>query len=116
MIKYLATSVVVYTAVLAAILLYKYDSGMAAGAILGGSTILASLGGLGLYWHFIFMKKPIAFMLFIIIFKYLILIGLLWCVYSFKWINPIGFCLGLTALIFSLLVALVLKRIESRNQ
>jgi hypothetical protein len=116
MIKVLATSIVVYTAVVAGIILYYYGSGMAAGVILGGSTILASLGGLGLYWHFIFVKKPIAFVLSIIIFKYLILIGLLWCVYSFKWIDPIGFCIGLTALLFSLLVALVIKHYESRSR
>ena len=112
MIKYIAASIVLYTVLVASILFAFTDIGLAVGAILGGLTVFVSFGGLAAYWHLIFIKKHIAFVLLIIIFKYLILIGLLWSVYSVKWINPIGFCIGLTALIFSLIVALFVKKFE----
>jgi len=115
MIKYIAISIVAYTALLASILFAFADKGLAVGAILGGITVFVSFSGLAAYWHLIFIKKHIAFVLLIIIFKYLILIGLLWSVYTQKWINPIGFCIGLTALIFSLLVAIVVKKIEKKS-
>lgn len=115
MIKSIAVSVVLYTALLACILFAFADKGLAVGAILGGMTVFVSFGGLAAYWHLIFVKKHIAFVLLIIIFKYLILIGLLWSVYTFKWINPIGFCIGLTALIFSLIVALVVKKFQKKS-
>lgn len=115
MIKHIAASIILYTALVASILFALADKGMAVGAILGGLTVFVSFGGLAAYWHLIFVKKHIAFVLLIIIFKYLILIGLLWSVYSFKWINPIGFCIGLTALIFSLIVALFVKKFEKKS-
>lgn len=114
MIKYIAASIFLYTVALACILFAFSNVGMAIGAILGGLTVLVSFGGLAAHWHLVFIKKHIAFVLLIIIFKYLILIGLLWSVYSYKWINPIGFCIGLTALMFSLIVALVVKKFEKK--
>ncbi len=112
MIKSIAVSIALYTAAIACLLFAFYDKGLAVGAILGGMTVFVSFGGLAAYWHLIFVKKHIAFVLLIIIFKYLILIGLLWSVYTLKWINPIGFCIGLTALIFSLIVALGVKKFK----
>ena len=110
MIKYIILSIVIYTALLSGFSYTLFDKNLGIGVIFGGLTVLTSLGGLAWHWYIIIKKKLIALALLIIIFKYLILIALLWSVYSFKWIDPIGFCLGLTALIFSLLVALVIKR------
>lgn len=112
MIKYIALSIILYTCVVASILFSFFDRGLAVGSILGGLTVLVSFGGIAAYWHLIFIKKHIAFVLLLIIFKYLILIGLLWSVYSFKWINPLGYCIGLAALIFSLVVAVIVRRFE----
>ncbi|MCC2679372.1 MAG: hypothetical protein K0R29_1948 [Pseudobdellovibrio sp.] len=116
MIKTIALSIVAYTVLIACILFAITDKGLAVGAILGGLTVFVSFAGLAAYWHLIFVKKHIAFVLLIIIFKYLILIGLLWSVYTQKWINPIGFCIGLTALMFSLIVALIVKKFEKKSQ
>lgn len=110
MIKYLILSIVIYTALISGLTYAFFDKNLSIGVLFGGLTVLTSIGGLASHWYLIIHKKLIALALLIIIFKYLILIALLWSVYSFKWIDPIGFCLGLTALIFSLFVALVIKR------
>ena len=119
MIKYIATSIFIYTLLLSGALFYFFDRGLgiglAVGVLLGGLTVFVSVGGLALYWHLILAKKLIAFAALIIIFKYLILIGILWSVYSLRWISPIGFCLGLSSLIVSLVVAVVVKRFENQN-
>lgn len=116
MIKYIAASIFLYTVAIASILFAFTDIGLTVGAILGGLTVFVSFGGLAAYWHLVFVKKYIAFVLLIIIFKYLILIGLLWSMFTYKWINPIGFCIGLTALIFSLIVALFVKKFEKKSE
>ena len=115
MIKYIATAIVIYSLLLASTLFYFFGAGFGVGALLGGLTVFVSVGGLALYWHLILAKKLIAFAALIIIFKYLILIGILWSVYSLRWISPIGFCLGLSSLIVSLVVAVVVKRFENKN-
>jgi hypothetical protein len=115
MIKYTALSVLIYTTILSGVSYFVTDLGFTLGVIIGGVTVFVSISGIALHWYLIIQKKLIALALLIIIFKYLILIGLLWSLYSFKWISPIGFCLGLTSLMFSLIVALVIKRFENKT-
>ena len=72
--------------------------------------MLINVGGLSAFWQLVFSKKLIALAAVIIIFKYLILAVILWSLYTLKWLSPVGFCIGLASLLFSVLVLLVVKQ------
>ncbi len=72
--------------------------------------MLINLLGLWILWKFIFSKKSIALVLLVIIFKYLILGLILWNLNRIPWMQPLGFILGLSSLVFGILTMLVLKK------
>lgn len=74
----------------------------------------ANVLGLAWFWRLIFQKKSIALAVFAIIFKYLILALILWSLSSSQWLSPAAFCVGLTALLFGVLVVLLKSHFSAK--
>ena len=115
MIKTLATSIVLYTLAASFIANIMLSTDFAMSILIGGFTMLINVVGLALFWRLIFSKKLIALAMVIIIFKYLILAVVLWSLYNFKWINPLGFCIGLGSLMISIFVLLLTKQFLKKD-
>ncbi len=60
-------------------------------------------------WRIIFQKKSIALAVGLIIFKYSILAAILWKLSSVKWLEPVGFVLGLLIFMVALIGSLFFK-------
>ncbi len=71
--------------------------------------MLLNLAATSFCWKLIFCKKSIALAVFVIIFKYVILGVILWGLSRAGWLNAIGFLVGLTSLVFSILAAMLIK-------
>jgi hypothetical protein len=110
MIKYIATSIFLYTLVATGAGFIWANQSFALSVLIGGITMLINIFGLAYFWSLVFSKKSIALAVLIIIFKYVILAAVLWSFTSMRWLSPIGFCVGLASLIFALIVSLVLKK------
>lgn len=111
MIKLLATSMFAYTITATLISYFLISNEYAIGVFVGGITMLVNLGGLAAFWKLIFSKKLIALAMLIIIFKYLILAVVLWALYTYKWLNPVGFFIGLASLLFGVFMLLIVKQL-----
>ena len=116
MIKLLATSIFLYTLALALGAQFLYNSDISISVLLGGLTMWANVLGLAFFWRLIFLKKSIALAVLTIIFKYLILALILWSLASAKWLNPAAFCVGLTALLFGVLVVLLKNSLTQKSE
>lgn len=79
-------------------------------AMMGGSLMTFNLLGLWLLWRLIFLKKSIALVVLIIIFKYLILGLILLNLNQLLWMRPKGFILGLSSLIFGIIGVVIFKK------
>ncbi len=71
--------------------------------------MLINLLGLSFVWGQIFSKKSTGLAVLTILLKYLGLGLLLWAFSGSKWIEPIGFILGLSTLILSILSMTAVK-------
>lgn len=109
MIKKISLYLLLYTLIGFTLSYWLLNSSFALSFMVGGLAMLANVVGLSFIWRLIFYKKSIALAVFIIIFKYLILGMILWSFASVKWLSPIGFVCGLSALLFSVLLAALLK-------
>lgn len=114
MIKLLAISIFLYTALATAVALSFQTTGFAVSVALGGGTMGVNVLALSLMWRLIFSKKSIALAVLVIIFKYLILALILWSLASIKWLSPIGFSIGLAALLFGVLVVLLKNSLSQK--
>ena len=112
MIKKISLFILFYTLIGFALANWFLNSSFALSFLVGGLAMLANVVGLSFIWRLIFYKKSIALAIFIIIFKYLILGMILWSFASVKWLSPIGFVCGLSALLVSVLWAALLKSIS----
>lgn len=114
MIKLLAASIFIYTMVLAAGAQYMYGFAVSLSVLLGGLMMWVNVLGLAWFWSLIFQKKSIALAAFAIIFKYLILALIFWSLSSSHQLSPAAFCVGLTALLFGVLVVLLKSRLSTK--
>lgn len=83
--------------------------------LFGGFAVLLNLAALSFSWSLIFSKKSIALAVFVIIFKYLILAVILLGLSTTKWLSIIGFLTGLASLVFSIIVATIIKSVATRD-
>ena len=82
----------------------------------GSMMMLINLAGLSLVWNFIFSKKSIALVLSVIIFKYLILVMILWILAAATWMRPVGFLVGSASLVLSILTALSIESFSKKRR
>ena len=73
--------------------------------------MLINLIGIWFFWKLVFLKKSIAFVVLVIIFKYLILGVILWNLTQAPWFQPIGFLIGLSALLFGMVLSVFFKNV-----
>ena len=95
---------------------FKVGNEFALSSLFGTGVMVANLLGLRLIWKMFFSKKSIALVVSVIIFKYLILGLILLNLNQIKWMNPIGFVLGLSSLLFGILSSLVVKNYFTGQQ
>ena len=114
MIKILALSILIYTLSLAGGAYLIYGLAVSVSVLLGGLSMWINVLGLAYFWSLVFRKKSIALAAIAIIFKYLILALILWSLSTSKWLSPAGFCVGLTALLFGVLVVLLKTRLSTK--
>lgn len=114
MIKLLALSILIYTLVLATAAYFLYGLALCVSVFLGGFAMWVNVMGLAYFWSRIFQKKSIALTALAIIFKYLILALILWSLSSSQWLSPAAFCVGLTALLFGVLVVLLKSHFSAK--
>ncbi len=115
MIKILALSILFYTLSLAGGAYLIYGLAVSVSVLLGGLSMWINVLGLAYFWSLVFRKKSIALAAIAIIFKYLILALILWSLSSIKWLNLPAFCVGLTSLIFGVLVVLIKNKQMTNN-
>ncbi len=116
MIKITAALTVSFTLLIAIGCAIVFDLDTAKSAAIGGALMIVNLFGLWILWKLIFLKKSIALVVLIIIFKYLILGLILWKLSQLAWIRPQGFILGLSSLLFGIVGTTVYKKLTFRNQ
>lgn len=115
MIKNITMIATIYS-LAASLLSYFYiNASFSVSVLFGGLVVLLNMAALSFSWNLIFSKKSIALAVFVIIFKYLILAVILWVLSSTKWLNIIGFLIGLISLVFSILVAMMIKSLARRG-
>ncbi len=114
MIKIFALSILIYSLCLAVAAYFIYDLAISVSVLMGGLMMWVNVMGLAYFWSVIFRKKSIALAAFAIIFKYLILALILWSLSTSKWLSPAAFCVGLTALLFGVLVVLLKTRLSTK--
>ncbi len=117
MIKNIATLMVIYVFILALAAQLYLNNEYAISIVLGGSLMLINLAGLAIAWRLIFFaKKSIALAAFVIIFKYVILGMILWSLASVSWLKLTGFLLGMTSMVFAILVATLVKSYSRKTR
>lgn len=109
MIKNITIAILIFSVVVSGASYIFVNLEFAVSVLLGGIMMLINLLGLAFVWRLIFSKKSIALAALIIIFKYIILGAILWWLVSINWLKPIGFLIGLSSLIFSIVLATLLK-------
>lgn len=109
MIKQSAILIFIYSLIISAVLFFTKGYPSAISCMAGGSLMLINLLGLSFIWGQIFSKKSTALAALTILLKYLGLGLLLWAFSSFSWMEPIGFILGLSTLILSILSMTAVK-------
>ncbi len=115
MIKVMAKYMTIYTLLLSLAAYGGFSLDISVSVLLGGLSMCANVLGLGFLWRLIFLKKSIALAVLTIIFKYLILALILWSLSSIKWLNLPAFCVGLTSLIFGVLVVVIKNKQMTNN-
>ncbi len=109
MIKLTAVLVLVFTAVGAAVFQVTSDGVAAVSCITGGLFIFVNLLSLAWVWGHVLARKSIALAYLAILLKYLVLAYLFWYFSKSGWIQPKGFILGLSTLIFAILSMTVIR-------
>lgn len=109
MIKIIAINIVLYSIIISILSYFYFTTPFALGVLIGGLFMLANLAGLSFVWRLIFSKKSIALAIMVIIFKYVVLGMILWSFATFKWLNTLGFVVGLASLLFAILIATIIK-------
>ena len=109
MIKNISIITLVYTLIASGLSYYYLSGSFALSVFVGGTMMLLNLEAISFFWNLIFYKKSIALAVFVIIFKYVILGIILLGLSTSGWLNAIGFLIGLTSLVFSILAAMLVK-------
>ena len=118
MIKISATITFIFSLLIALACFFTLGKESALSALFGGGLMVLNLMGLWFVWRLIFLKKSIALVVVIIIFKYLILGLILLNLNQLLWMRPKGFILGLGSLIFGVIGVAVYKKfseLKNRN-
>jgi hypothetical protein len=115
MIKLVAFAATIYTVLAVAGAAYYVNLPFSISVLLGGLTVLLNIAGLSFTWRLIFMKKSIALAVLVIIFKYLLLGIVLLSLMKFKWLSPVGFCIGLGSLLFGVVAAAIFNSLARKD-
>ena len=115
MIKNITIIVIIYSLTVSLLSYFYINANFSISVLFGGLAMLLNLAALSFSWSLIFSKKSIALAVFVIIFKYVILAAVLWGLSTTKWLNIMGFLTGLTSLVFSILIAMIIKSLATRG-
>ncbi|MBC7421091.1 MAG: hypothetical protein H7328_10220 [Bdellovibrio sp.] len=110
MIKRVALATFLFSVILTLACYIAFDLNNALSCALGASVMLINLVGIWFGWKLVFLKKSIALAVLVIIFKYLILGLILWNFTQYQWLQPIGFIVGLSSLMFGVISSVFLKK------
>lgn len=115
MIKIAAAFIAVY-GLIGTFTSYLYSTpAMALSVFMGSFSMLFNLLAIAFFWHFVFRKKLIALALVVIIFKYLILVTVLLVLAKSKHLVPVGFVIGMGALIFCAVGTVIFKALARED-
>ncbi len=110
MIKVVAAATFVFSAILILVCYASLGLDGAFSCALGAAVMLTNLIGIWFFWKLVFLKKSIALAILVIIFKYVILGLILWDLSQYQWLQPVGFIIGLSSLLFGIVSSVFYKK------
>lgn len=110
MINIVAAATFIFSVLFATLCYFLIGPNSALSSVVGSAVMLVNLFGIWFAWKLVFLKKSIALAVVIIVIKYVILGLFLWNFAKYKWLQPVGFIIGLSTLLFGLVSSIFLKK------